>query len=124
MRKLTDILSSMDQFNRMGNYSDEYKNAKEVEMQTEFPNPPDKATVSESLENSLRNILNMETYSNSYDKGMNKVSNFNIPVSYVLKFDQFIEESGCRNLPSNVRSYFGDIKEGDEDWDEEFIEEE
>ena len=123
MRKLTDIISNMDQFNGLGPYSDEYKDGDEIDIQTDLPSSPDKATVTEGLERQLRNVLNLEDISDerkgsSMKTETGKVSNYG---GFVLSFENFLAEKRGVNMPSNVQSYFGGIDDADED---EIIEEE
>lgn len=122
MRKLTDIISNMDQFNGLGPYSDEYKDGDEIDIQTDLPNSPDKATVTEGLERQLRNMLNPEGNSDER-QGSIKTETRNVSKygGYVLSFENFIAEKRGMNMSSNVQSYFGGIDDDDED---EFIEEE
>ena len=120
MRKLTDIINSLDQYNGLGPYSDEYKGSKEVDVQTEIPNTPKHATVSETMENQLRNILGLENIS---ERNQQAVKTETFEVYYiganVLSFEEFIAEKRGVNMPSNVQSYFGDIDEEEDVWEEE-----
>lgn len=122
MKKLTDIISVLDQYNGLGRYSDEYKGGKEVDIDTEFPNPPKEATITESIENTVRNLLGLENISEVKQQSVKtetcEVSNLGVKV---LTFENFLAEKRGVNMPSNVQSYFGGIDDADED---EIIEEE
>ena len=122
MRKLTDIISGLDQYSGLGPYSDEYKGGKEVEIDTDFPVPPDKASVSEALDNQIRNIPGLENIPEgnkaAIKTGTCEVSNLGIKV---LSFEDFIAEKRGVPMPSNVRSCLGGIDDADDD---EFFEEE
>ena len=122
MRKLTDIISGMDQYNGVGSYTDEYKNGDKVEIETEFPNPPESAIIPESLENDFRNILGLETLTEITGPVLKKETDkAKVLEGPVLSFDRFVAERKYLNQPSNIQSYFGGI---DDDNDDEFLEEE
>ena len=122
MRKLTDIISSIDQYNGLGPYSDEYKGGKQVDMETEYPDTPKEVIITETLENIIRNLLELENISERIRRSVKtetcEVSHLDVKV---LTFENFIAEKRGVNMPSNVQSYFGGIDDADDD---EFIEEE
>ncbi|MDE7459852.1 MAG: hypothetical protein K2M85_02060, partial [Paramuribaculum sp.] len=55
--KLTDIISSMDQFNGIGNFIDEYIRGEQVDIDTDMPDVPDKANISKEQESLIKEML-------------------------------------------------------------------
>lgn len=112
----------MDQYNGTGLYSDEYKKGDKVDIETEFPDTPQSATIkNESLENDFRNILGLESIGITGPVLKKETDKVKVLEGPVLSFDRFVAERKYLNKPSNIQSYFGGI---DDDDDDEFMEEE
>ncbi len=109
-RKLTEIISTMDQYNGMGKYSDEYKGGEQVDIDTDIPDTPNKAIITKGQEDMIKEMLTSTLQS---DK-INEQGYF--ANGYVLTFDKFLSEQ--KGKPSNVASYMGCLDDAD-DIDEE-----
>ena len=55
--KLTEIISTMDQYNGIGEYMDKYKDGEQLDIQTDIPNIPKTARVNEDMEKLITNLL-------------------------------------------------------------------
>ena len=87
--KLTELISTMDQYNGIGKYIDKYKGGAQIDIQTDMPNIPKTARIDEDSETLITNLLN---------EGAN-VQNDKTPTiplrrykGQILKFDSFINE--------------------------------
>lgn len=109
--KLSEILSTIDQFNGTGEYSEQYEGGELVDINTDLPDAPKQAKVSEGVVQIITDMLNEN---NTKDTG--RISYLDNPYSYVMSFDRFINEQN--GTPSNVQSYFGCLDDED-DWEEE-----
>lgn len=107
--KLTEIISTMDQFNGMGKYSDEYKDGEIVDIDTEVPD-------ADTQEKEIKEMLQVKQGVKRLDEHVNYLN------SRVLPFNQFLKEYNGP-VSSNIQSYFGslDDKSDDEEeiWDDE-----
>ena len=111
--KLSEILSTIDQFNGTGEYRGQYESGEQVDINTDLPDEPKQAKVSEGVEQIITDMLNENNI-----KDTARISPLDIPYSYVMSFDRFINEQ--KGTPSNVQSYMGELDdEDDEDWEEE-----
>lgn len=97
--KVSEILSTMDQFNGMGKYSGQYEGGELVDINTNLPEAPTQAQVSESVEQMIKDMLIENTVRNK------RRSLLDHPDSNVLSFERFLKEQ--KGTPSNVQSYFG-----------------
>ena len=91
--KLTEIISTMDQYNGIGEYIDKYKGRERLDIHTDIPNIPKTARVNEDMKKLITNLLN---------EGAN-VQNDNTPTTplrrykgQILKFDDFLNEHHVR----------------------------
>lgn len=109
-RKLTEIISTMDQYNGIGKYSDEYEGGEQVDINTDISETPTIATITKGQESM---IIEMLTPTSPDDK-RNEQGYF--ANGYVLTFDKFLSEQ--KGKPSNVASYMGCLDDAD-DLDEE-----
>ena len=89
--KLTEIISTMDQYNGIGEYMDKYKGGEQLDIQTDIPNIPKTAKINEDVENIITNLL-------KENKGVD-VPKENTPTTplrrytgQILKFDSFVNE--------------------------------
>ena len=55
--KLTEIISTMDQYNGIGEYMDKYKGGEQLDIQTDIPNIPKTAKINEDMEKLIANLL-------------------------------------------------------------------
>lgn len=110
--KLSEILSTIDQFNGTGEYSEQYEGGELVDINTDLPDEPKQAKISEGVEQIITDMLNEN---NTKDTG--RISPIDNPYSYVMSFDRFINEQ--KGTPSNVQSYMGELDDEDDDWEEE-----
>lgn len=109
--KLTEIISTIDQFNGMGEYIDKNKNGEAADIETNMANPPKEANICESHQELIKDMLKEKCISK-----VGKPSVLDHPDSNVMSFERFLMEQ--KGTPSNVQSYFGCLD------DEEDIEEE
>lgn len=110
--KLSEILSTMDQYNGTGEYVDKYDGGEQVNINTSMPFPPNEINIDESLRRILCDMLN-EEYVIEDDKIESSDDNSG---RYVLSFDRFLmEQNGTHQ---NVQSYFGCLDD-DDDLEEE-----
>lgn len=109
--KLSEILGTIDQFNGTGEYSEQYEGGELVDINTDLPDEPKQAKVSESVEQIIRDMLNENNI-----KDIARISPLDNPYSYVMSFDRFINEQ--KGTTPNVQSYFGCLDDED-DWEEE-----
>ena len=110
--KLSEILSTIDQFNGTGKYSEQYKGGELVDINTDLPDEPKQAKVSEGVEQIITDMLNENNIKDTGRKCLLDNS-----YSYVMSFDRFINEQ--KGTPSNVQSYMGELDDEDDDWEEE-----
>ena len=105
--KLSEILSTIDQFNGTGEYRGQYEGGEQVDINTDLPDEPKQAKVSEGVEQIITDMLNEN---NTKDTG--RIRPLDIPNSYVMSFDRLINEQ--KGTPSNVQSYFGCLDDEDD----------
>lgn len=103
--KLTDIISTMDQYNGVGKYSDEYYGGEKVDIDTDMNHSLETATITEEQKNIICEMLYP-------DRDVAKKHTR----EYVLSYDEFISEQ--KRTPLNVQSYFGGMDEVDMDEEE------
>ena len=103
--KLSEILSTIDQFNGTGEYRGQYEGGEQVDINTDLPDEPKQAKVSEGVEQIITDMLNENNI-----KDTARISPLDIP--YVMSFDRFINEQ--KGTPSNVQSYFGCLDDEDD----------
>ena len=104
--KLTDIISSMDQFNGVGNFIDEYIGGEQVDIDTDMPDVPDKANISKEQESLIKEMLacaGSDTQKQHTSDSM----------EYVLTFAQFINE--YNGTITQTASYFGCLDDEEEE---------
>ena len=107
-RKLTELISTPDQYNGMGKYSDQYEAGDQVDIRTDLPGAPDKATISESRQKLIRHLVFegkcMKKFVRVYENKKAKdckddgektcetapIHNYE---RYVLSFDEFVREN-------------------------------
>lgn len=109
--KLTEIISTIDQFNGMGEYIDKNKNGEAADIETNMSNPPKEANICESHQRLIKDMLKEKCISKE-----GKRSILDHPDSNVLSFERFLIEQ--KGTPSNVQSYFGCLDD-EEDLEEE-----
>lgn len=110
--KLSEILSTIDQFNGTGEYSEQYEGGELVDINTDLPDKPKQAKVSEGVEQIITDMLNENNI-----KDTCRISPLDNLYSYVMSFDRFINEQN--GTPPNVQSYMGELDDEDDDWEEE-----
>lgn len=105
--KLSEILSTIDQFNGTGEYRGQYEGGEQVDTNTDLPDEPKQAKVSEGVEQIIMDMLNENN-----TKDTSRISHIDNSYSYVMSFDRFINEQ--KGTPSNVQSYFGCLDDEDD----------
>ena len=87
--KLTELISTMDQYNGIGKYIDKYKGGAQIDIHTDIPNIPKTARIDEDLEMLITNLLNECA----------NVQNDTTPTTplrrytgQILRFDSFVNE--------------------------------
>ena len=78
--KLTEIISTMDQYNGLGVYMDKYKGGEQLDIQTDIPNIPKTARINEWMNILIAHLLNEDIEDSNEYKGQ------------ILKFDSFVNE--------------------------------
>ena len=78
--KLTEIISTMDQYNGIGEYMDKYKGGEQLDIQTDIPNIPKTARINEWMNILIAHLLNEDIEDSNEYKGQ------------ILKFDSFVNE--------------------------------
>ncbi len=102
--KLTDIISTMDEYNWGGRFCSEYDDGDEVEIDTDVDDAPETITIKEMLAlNPKPDRLNERA---PYVK------------EYVKSFDQFINEIN-QSTYTTTQSYFGCLDDSDDLGEEE-----
>lgn len=104
--RLTDIISSMDQFNGMGKFIDEYIGGEQVDIDTTMPGVLDKATISREQESLIKEMLACA----GVDTQKEHITDTG---EYVLKFEQFIKE--YNGTITQTASYFGCLDDDEEE---------
>lgn len=105
--KLSEILSTIDQFNGTEEYNEQYEGGELVDINTDLPDAPKQAKVSEGVEQIITDMLNENNIIDTI-----RISPIDNPYSYVMSFDRFINEQ--KGTPSNVQSYFGCLDDEDD----------
>lgn len=104
--KLTDIISSMDQFNGIGKFRDEYVEGGQVEIATDMPDVPDKANISKEQESLIKEMLACAGTDTQKEHTPDTRE-------YVLTFAQFINE--YNGTITQTASYFGCLDDEEEE---------
>ena len=111
--KLSELISTIDQYNGMGVYIDKYEVGDQVLVDSETQGGQTTATVSESRTQQLIQYILREDNQNPKLEPQNGYK----PECYVKSFDTFLKEQ--KGTTSNVQSYMGELDE-DDDWEEEW----
>ena len=116
--KLTEIISTMDQYNGLGVYMDKYKGGEQLDIQTDIPNIPKTVRVNEDTERLITNLLDE-------NKGVD-VPKENIPITplrrytgQILKFDDFVNEHQAPRIPQHDEEQYTSQFYPDDEVDEE-----
>lgn len=105
--KLSELISTIDQYNGIGEYTDKNEYDDQFAVDSEIEDCPGQATLSENRTRQLiHNILNEDKPNSTSHQ----------PECYVKSFETFISEQ--KGTPSNVQSYMGELDDED-DWEEE-----
>ncbi len=110
--KLTDIISTFDQFNWFGWFSDEYKNRAQVDMATYIDELPNTPVVTDVQEVAITELLKR----NQDLRKLNERTTY--AKEYVKSFDEFINEINQSSY-SQTQSYFGCLDDSDDMGEEE-----
>ena len=89
--KLTEIISTMDQYNGIGEYMDKYKDGEQIDIQTDIPNIPKTAKINEDMENLLSNLLN-DNKNTQLPKENTPTTPLRRYTGQILRFDSFVNE--------------------------------
>ena len=89
--KLTEIISTMDQYNGIGEYMDKYKGGEQLDIQTDIPNIPKTAKINEDMENLLSNLLN-DNKNTQLPKENTPTTPLRRYTGQILRFDSFVNE--------------------------------
>ena len=93
--KLTEIISTMDQYNGIGEYMDKYKDGEQLDIQTDIPNIPKTARVNEDMQKLITNLLK-ENKNTQLPKENNPTTPLRRYTGQILKFDDFVNEHRVR----------------------------
>ena len=105
--KITEIISTIDQFNGMGKYIDKHKDEEAADIETNMVNPPREANICESHQRLIKDMITDKCISKE-----GKRSILDHPDSNVMSFERFLKEQ--KGTPSNVQSYFGCLDDEDD----------
>lgn len=111
--KLSELISTIDQYNGVGVYIDKYEVGDQVIVDSETQGGQTTATVSESRTQQLIQYILREDNQNPKLEPQNGYK----PECYVKSFDTFLKEQ--KGTTSNVQSYMGELDDEDDDWEEE-----
>ena len=93
--KLTEIISTMDQYNGIGEYMDKYKDGEQIDIQTDIPNIPKTARVNEDMQKLITNLLK-ENKGVVVPKNKTPTTSLRRYTGQILKFDDFVNEHRVR----------------------------
>lgn len=123
-RKLTEIISTMDQYNGMGKYKDQYEGGEQVDICSDFPQSPDKATIAENLQQKL--ICDILVESNCRQKKIRELTvweynSLKKDEFHILSFDEYVKENYEIKPPRLSDADYDDRPKGwrEDVWDEE-----
>ena len=98
--KLTEILSTMDQYNGIGEYMDKYKDGEQLDIQTNIPNIPKTAKINEDMQKLITNLLK-ENKNTQLPKENNPTIPLRRYTGQILKFDDFVNEHRAPRIPQH-----------------------
>ena len=116
--KLTEIISTMDQYNGIGEYMDKYKDGEQLDIQTDIPNIPKTARVNEDMEKLITNQLN-ENKGVDVPKENTHTTPLRRYTGQILKFDDFVNEHRVRIPQHDEEQYTSQFYPDDEVEEEE-----
>ena len=97
--KLTEIISTMDQYNGIGEYMDKYKGGEQLDIHTDIPYIPKTAIVNEDIQKLITNLLNENVQTQDEVIQIPKKNTPTTPITpireyrgQILKFDNFVNE--------------------------------
>ena len=93
--KLTEIISTMDQYNGIGEYIDKYKGGEQIDIQTDIPNIPKTAKINEDMQKLITNLLK-ENKGVVVPKNKTPTTSLRRYTGQILKFDDFVNEHRVR----------------------------
>ena len=93
--KLTEIISTMDQYNGIGEYMDKYKDGERLDIHTDIPNIPNTARVNEDMQKLITNLLK-ENEGVDVPKENTPTTPLRRYTGQILKFDDFVNEHRVR----------------------------
>ena len=98
--KLTEIISTMDQYNGIGEYMDKYKGGEQLDIQTDIPNIPKTARINEDMQKLITNLLN-ENKGVDVPKENTHTTPLRRYTGQILKFDDFVNEHRAPRIPQH-----------------------
>ena len=90
--KLTEIISTMDQYNGIGEYMDKYKGGEQLDIQTDIPNIPKTAKINEDMEKLITNLLKGYVQTTKGSKPSTPTNPLRRYTGQILRFDSFVNE--------------------------------
>ena len=111
--KLTEIISTMDQYNGIGEYMDKYKGGEQLDIHTNIPNIPKTARVNEDMEKLITNLLK-ENKNTQLPKGNTPTASLRRYTGQILKFDDFVNEHRVRIPQHDEEQYTSQFYPDDE----------
>ena len=94
--KLTEIISTMDQYNGIGEYMDKYKGGEQLDIQTDIPNIPKTAKINEDMEKLITNLLKGYVQTTKGNDPSTPTNHLRRYTGQILKFDDFVNEHRVR----------------------------
>lgn len=116
--KLTEIISTMDQYNGMGVYMDKYKGGEQLYIHTDIPNIPKTAIVNEDMQKLITNLLK-ENKGVGVQKDNTSTTPLRRYTGQILKFDDFVNEHRVRIPQHDEEQYTSQFYPNDEVEEEE-----
>ena len=90
--KLTEIISTMDQDNGIGEYMDKYKDGEQLDIQTDIPNIPKTAKINEDMEKLITNLLKGYVQTTKGNHPNTPTAPLRRYTGQILRFDSFVNE--------------------------------
>lgn len=91
--KLTEIISTMDQYNGMRAHRDKYQGGEQIDIQTEMPGAPQHATIQEGMQTPT--ILEMLHEEDPQTESQPRLCE---PNDRILRFEEFVHECYIREV--------------------------
>ena len=117
--KLTEIISTMDQYNGIGEYIDKFKGGEQIDIQTDIPNIPKTAKINEDMQKLITNLLKESVQTTKGNNPSSPTASLRRYTGRILKFDDFVNEHRVRIPQHDDEQYTSQFYPDDEVDEEE-----